>query len=938
MPTNIQAKWFGGPKADLGDPIDQSLRFIQANKTCLTKTLSQAGNRRTWTFSTWFKKAPHSYNYRIFTGGNTSGGSTFTSFMLQGDNTIRFYSYNGSSVIHNYISTHQFSDASAWYHMVVAYDTTNATAADRIKIYVNGQRITDWATETHPSLNYDSYINKSGDELNVGTYIGGTSNANNDNFIKGYLAETVFIDGAQLDATNFGRTNEDGVWVNKTYSGSYSGNSFRFKYNSSDGLGYDSSGLGNNFTANNFDEYIDDVKVYFPVTGTASTAALGTTLRGITPNGNGGSSIGVNSTNHMDVDFGRSATSHTLTTSNSGAGVTVYVSPDGTANSWIASNITNTSFTSPQTITASNNSAFRYMRFTCAGYTVGNVTGPVGGFSLDIDYIDTPNNNVPIINPHIKTPTSTVLSEALLKNIDSNGNYPNVIPGTSVCRGKQYWEYEYLNPSGYPYLGLAKAQDIQNGGNWYSSGGGIFYVTASGSVGGWTDNTATGWSASAGDILSCAYDADTQQMQFRLNNGTAVTKTVSGYTGDVVPMISDALSKGARVNFGNYPFKYTPPAGYTGMASNDLDEPAIKDPKKHFDIVTWTGNAVDNRNITGLAFAPDFVWHKQLNGTQPWGMYDTCRGATIRQTSSTNQADSTQADALQAFNSDGFQIGTDGQVNGNGHSYIAYCWKAGGATTADNSAGAGNVPTAGSVKIDGANLTSALAGTIPAKRLSANTTAGFSIVTYTGTGSNGTIAHGLTEAPDLVFYKITSSTNGWATYSFRTPNNYMQLNIAGGESSSNVTFNQTDPTNSVLSVGSSVLTNGNTSSYLAYCWHSVPGFSKVGQHRGNGNTDGNFIHTDFKPRYLLIKSTSTSQGWVVYDTKRHPYNPVDEYYYANLTDATNSSATVEVDFYANGFKFRDTHSLINQSGIYYLYMAFAENPFGGENTAPATAR
>ena len=680
-------------------------------------------------------------------------------------------------------------------------------------------RVTNWDTETHPTQNFNSYINRNSQELVVGSYIGGTSNANNDNHIEGYLAETVFIDGSQLAVTEFGRTNEDGVWVNKTYDGSYSGNSFRLVYDNSAGLGDDSSGLGNDFTANNFE-----------------TTAL-----------------------------------------------------------------------------SSSN------------------------FSNDIDYTDTPTNNVPVINPHIKTPTSTVLSEGLLKNIDSNGNYPNVIPGTSVCRGKQYWEYEYLNPSGYPYLGLAKALDIQNGSTWYNTGGGIFYVTSSGSVGGWTDNTATGWSASAGDILSCAYDADTQQMQFRLNNGNAVTKTVSGYTGDVVPMISDALSKGARVNFGNYPFRYTPPAGYTGMASNDLDEPAIKDPKKHFDIITWTGNGTDDRDITGLDFAPDFVWFKQTDTTNNHLMYDTCRGATIRQISSSNVADSTLANDLQAFNSDGFQVGDGGRVNNSGSAYKAHCWKAGGAPTATNSAGAGNVPTAGSVKIDDANLTTALSGTIAANKLSANTTAGFSIVTYTGTGANATVAHGLTQAPDLVFYKITSSTNGWCVYSRLTgPTKYMQLNQAGAETTSSTVFNDTDPTSSVLNVGTNVLTNGNTSSYLAYCWHSVPGFSKIGEHRGNGNADGNFIHLDFRPRFLIVKGTN-SNNWVWYDSEGHKYNPVDRYQYANLTNAEDSSSTVEVDFYANGFKFRDSHSMINASGVYYLYMAFAENPFGGENTAPATA-
>lgn len=943
MPTNIQSEWFGGPKADLGDEIAQSLRFITANKTCLTKTLSQAGNDQTWTFSTWLKKSPHGTNYRIFTGGTPSGGSQFTSFMLQSDNTIRFYSYNGSSVIHDYRSTAQFNDVSAWYHFVVAYDTTNATAADRIKIYVNGTQITEWQSgyQNAPTQNFNSYINRNSQELNVGTYIGGTSNANTDNFIEGYLAETVFIDGSQLAPTEFGRTNGDGVWVNKTYDGSYSGNSFRFKYNSSDGLGYDCSGLGNNFTANNFNEYSSAVNVYFPVTGDAATVALGTTLRGTTPNGNGGTPITVNSTNHMDVDFGRSATSHTLTITNSGSGVTIYVSPDGTANSWVASNVTNGSFTSGQTITAGDSSAFRYLRFTCGNYNVSNVTAPVGGFTGDVDYKDTPTSNYPTMNslfPHTSPQYSGNWEDG---NLSAGGHTTAWASAGSTMylpkTGKWYAEFELTNTSSYQnwYIGVM-SYDTDFGN--YSTGYALVLdhgnnVSETGTILAQGSGTFT-----QGDVVGIAVNMDTKTVEWFKNGVSHVSATAASSTWD--SYLNDEPGGGGlfiqsrlyyysgqrlNINYGQRSFIYTPPAGYKALQSNELPEPEIKNGKEHFDAVSFTGTA-GAKTITGLQFQPDLVWIKSSSHTTQSVVFDSVRGASAGYHSPYDTGNQeTVHGSMTSFNSDGFTVGAaaGGElVNGGSRQYSAWCWKCDESFTPAVTGGLTNVS---------------------GKR---NTKAGLSIVKFDGSLQNATIEHGLNSKPHFVWVKRVSGSTGPGDHvcwhiSIGANNEY-HMNNSGSATAfgASGTWNYTAPSDSVLSLGNYNTINASGNTMVAYIFAPVAGYSKFGRYRGNSSDNGPFVYTGFKPRFIILKKTIGANGsWIMYDTVRDSSNPNTN----SLTGADSNAAEVlsgnNIDILSNGFKVRDPGSICNGSSqsVEISYLAFAEHPFGGENTPPVPA-
>ena len=267
---------------------------------------------------------------------------------------------------------------------------------------------------------------------------------------------------------------------------------------------------------------------------------------------------------------------------------------------------------------------------------------------------------------------------------------------------------------------------------------------------------------------------------------------------------------------------------------------------------------------------------------------------------------------------------------------MTHGWKAGGAPTASNSESAGATPTAGSVKIDGSNLGSALAGSIAATKITAKTTAGFSIVLYTGTGSNGTIAHGLSSAPTVIFIKDRSIASNWLAYvdaSNATKGRYfMNLNTNGAEFDNGASgyFQGTAPSSTVISLNdSSYNTSGNN--YLAYCWHDVVGYSKFGPYKGNSNADGTYVHTGFSVKWLMIKKASAGENWVIWDKERDTFNVRDSYLIANTTAAETVYGGVKVDFLSNGFKFRGNEQLINDSSNTFIYMAFAEQPFKYSN-------
>jgi hypothetical protein len=323
---------------------------------------------------------------------------------------------------------------------------------------------------------------------------------------------------------------------------------------------------------------------------------------------------------------------------------------------------------------------------------------------------------------------------------------------------------------------------------------------------------------------------------------------------------------------------------------------------------TYAGNGTSqsvnngNNNTIGTTFQPDFAWLKDRTSVASHLLFDSVRGATKYLISNDSAAETTNATTLTAFNSNGFSVGSFGGANGSGDNFVGWQWKSSGSTVSN---------TNGSIT----------------STVSANTTAGFSIVTYTGNGSTGTVGHGLGVAPSLVIAKTRSVVYDWYVYHGSIPATqtlFLDLTLAATTATA---WNNTAPTRSVFSVGSSNGTNQNGTTMVAYCWAAVPGYSAFGSYTGNGSSDGPFIYTGFRPRYILIKRTDSTGDWVVQDTSRSPYNVADNALFPNLSNAESVSVGYITDFLSNGFKIRNTALNENVNGATYVYIAFAENPF-----------
>jgi|1_EtaG_2_1085319.scaffolds.fasta_scaffold12352_3 hypothetical protein len=345
----------------------------------------------------------------------------------------------------------------------------------------------------------------------------------------------------------------------------------------------------------------------------------------------------------------------------------------------------------------------------------------------------------------------------------------------------------------------------------------------------------------------------------------------------------------------------------------------IDNPELYFQTKLWTGTGSSNAlTLDGDEdMQPDFVWIKCRSVGEAHRLYDPVRGATKQLVTSDTSAESTDATGLTAFDSDGFTVSTGNPVNASARTYVAWCWKAGTAFSNDASA-----TSVGSIDSDG----------------SINQDAGFSICSYTGTGSAGTIKHGLNSTPSIIILKNRiGGSLFWYMYHKSLGNNTeLYLNATDAAPASTSAWNTTSPTSSVFSVGSHAGTNGSSEGTIAYCFLDVQGYSKFGSYTGNGSTtSGIFIHTGFKPAFYMSKRTDSTDDWNLHDNKRPAYNPANIFLEPNTQD---TEGTRTIDFLSNGIKHYTSNAGYNASGATYIYMAFAEAPFVNSNGVPNNAR
>jgi hypothetical protein len=780
-----------------GYDINNSLRFRASASASLSRTPS-ATNQKTWTWSGWVKRGA------IEDGGIFGAGASGTNYF-----NIRFQSEVISVVSENpslaieLRTTPVYRDPSAWYHIVLAVDTTQATAANRAKLYVNGVQVTAFTTAVYPTLNLDMVVNSA-----VVHYNGRI--ANSAIYFDGYLTEINFIDGQALTPSSFGETDTTtGSWKPKAYTGTYGTNGFYLKFSDIATTSGSNAGLGKDFSGN--------------------------------------------------------------------------------ANYWTTNNI---SVTAGVTYDAMIDSP------TLTSATVANYA---------------------VLNPLWKASTGT-LSSANLNYTDSDSLQKYVRSTIGVTSGKWYFEGVFTNTTSAMFIGMSADTETSTSGNAYignsANGWSMQVSTTVNKVnnGNFTSISSTNY-INTSNVFQVAYDADNGKLFFGVNNtwfGSAdpVAGTNAQFTsvsGTLYASIGTQGNGAVAINFGQRPFTYTPPTGFVALNTYNLPDSTIKKGSSYMDATTYTGTGATQVVTNSGSMKPDLVWLKSRSNARDHRLMDTVRGINLGLQSNLTSAEYTGT-ALSSINSNGFTLNTTDNQNVSAEPYIGWQWQAGQGTNTSNTSG---------------TITSTV---------SVNTTAGFSVVTYTGTGANATVGHGLGVAPSMMIIKQRNSTQSWSVYHASLgATKRLYLDLTDAVETTTTAWNSTAPTSSVYSVGTSAATNGNGNTFVAYCWAEIAGFSKFASYTGNGSTDGPFIFLGFRPKFVMIKRTDSTNDWNMYDSRIGAYNVIDELLKANTSAAETTYYTYGIDFLSNGFKLRETDTGQNASGGTYIVAAFAENPFKNAN-------
>ena len=816
--------------------IENSVRMSDASNSQIYWSAGTPSSGNIWTASFWFKK------YSVGAGqaanemfGAGSSGAAYMFWAFDGNDKFTFQSTadgnkgatTGSPV---------FRDVSAWSHMVIRADTTQSTQADRLRVYLNGEQLTTWGTDSIGTSTWN-YINQSG----FNQYWGGASGiANGNPGCNFYLADINFCDGQSYDASYFGE-DKNGIWVPIDPSVTYGNNGYRLEFKQTgtsadaSGIGADTSGNGNHFTI------------------------AGITAEDIV----------------LDSPSANWATMNPLYP---GVGITYY---EGNLKLSASSGFSTTAYGSQSTIAIPKDKKV-YIEIE-ETVTEGNVWSAG---------IATANDK----------PNSTLVGGPQSITVYNRQVYVNGV------------ENDYGASAGLGGLGSTRLQ--------------------------------------AGDILGIAVDGSTGEVWFAQNNSWFKTPTTndSGTVGDpsagtnpigtisnpkdedLFLVVSGNGASNIWINFGQDTqniasaesdanelgtFEYAPPTDHVCLATPSLTEPAIgpnstEQADDNFSAVIYTGD--NSQSVTGIGFQPDLVWVKTRDHSYNHQLHDSVRGATAGALFS-NSSGAETAFEFDSFDSDGFTTdsGNITGINATGDSQVAWNWKAGG-TAVSNTSG---------------SITSSV---------SANSTAGVSIVTYTGAGT-GTVGHGLGATPSMYIVKCRSnSATNWRVYNKHLASDaetdYLTLDSTATKNDATF-WNDTAPTDDVFSVFNFDDTGTSGRTYVAYVFADVEGFSKFGSYEGNSSgTNGPFVYTGFAPSLVLGKAIDQTGRWWMYDSARSPQMNytigTGAYIAANSTMANGSqveasdSGVNAIQLLSNGFKVNTTNGEWNGNNLTYIYLAFAD--------------
>jgi len=996
----------GGQRVGQFQPITEtysvpnSVIFNDNDSPSLTWTPgADASSQTTFTISMWFKRGDLSNNGALIAGYGGSGATLDEIRFNSGDGKIYFRKAN----VNVLVTTQVLRDPSAWYHLVLAVDTNDATSGDRYKLYLNGVRITAFDTATYPS----SGATFTGFTKNVAQYVGAAGAATGS--FDGYLAEVIMIDGQSLGPDSFGQLDAStNKWIPKDASGlTFGTNGFYLDFESGkestsgatttnmNATQFVNGSMGSwgtgdtayDFTGGTADRNINTGTSFIPSStdfdfyGTLSAAASpnapflgwynsGTNTNAGTPSttasagvyGRNGNSTGSSSgwlllsgtreaeRPNKSWEFQRKVGVHrrgsqlygslngridhkysSTPSTTSAGGLFLGNSGDGTSYTW--SDVHSITYSSTTQNQYGLDSSGNGNNFTEEG-----TWDFLGGGNLSYD---TPTrNSLGFWDGEFETGSTETDPEFGNTKINNNtGNNVGTPSRGFVSSGKWYYEIDVLavyNGTGNSTYGVYGVVDYDSYGDTYdnTASGSLAY---GGKVVGWksdgakvdeSSQTASVFNTvSAGDVIQIALDMDNGAVWFGKNNTWELSATASeiengdtsnavrtGLTGEWSPVFHRwtltervEINAGSAFRFSNSElsldtasggyFKYTPPNGFKSLNNDNLP--------------------LSNGDLSA------FVWIKNRDAADNHMLFDAVRGVTKDMHSNSNAAEVTNANTLTRFLKNGFEVSNDAEVNTSGESYVAWQWLNDSLTTSSNA--------------DGSITSTVLA----------NTTSGFSTATYTGNATVGaTVGHGLGVAPKMVIVKTNSGTENWVVgHDSMGWTKAMYLNSTSAQITLDIYWNNTAPTSSVVELHDHPVTNGSGYTYVMYSFAEVEGFSKFGSYTGNGSTDGPFVYTGFKPRFVMIKRYTSTESWPILDTARgsgtfgsdagsggdNPTagNDLNAVLVASTTAAEedNVGGSRRASYVSNGFKVRTTNTAMNASGSGYIYMAFAESPF-----------
>ena len=914
---------------DTAFTVDRSLRFNDGDSPYLNRTPSSASNRRTFTFSFWVKRANLGIYTHIF--GMQYSTSAYQ-FVIRFDNDDKLTVFDFQTPLGGMqmrkTSNAVFRDVSAWYHIVAAIDTTQSTGSNRNRIYVNGNELTSFDNDNTPSQNHDTIVNT------TNTHFIGQKNSSN--YFDGYLAEFHFIDGQQLTPSSFGETNATtGQWIPKDTSGlTYGTNGYRLQFADNSGttattLGKDTSGNSNNFTPNNFSVSAGQGNDSLEDTPTNNFATINGSFKVDGFNGTrtlsqGNLSIS-GSTNDSSGDFMQAASI-----------------PFPLTGKWyVEANV------------------------TALGTSGGNEGGPFIGI-MDIPY----NHSDPkakVIRADGKVATTGNAGGA------GNSQFTSSFGG-SVSQG-DVWQLAYDADNRYVYFG--------KNNNWANGSGSYNQSNFSNAQAYATQPTAgvqqvyiftSPYSAVSMSFeldfnfgqRAFAYTPPTGYEQLKSANLPDPTILLPNEHFDTLLWTGNATTSDRSITGLNF----QPDWAWTKTRSfayhHALFDAVRGLPNRLFSDQTLAENGASGGNIA--SFDNDGITWDYGSGNEWWNIngYNYVAWNWNAGTDGKTYTVTVVSDSGNKYRFDGYGTSAVTLDLAEGGTYIfnypsAHPFRF--STTSDGTHGGGSEYTTGVTVLSSTSIQIVVAASAPQlyyfctihsgmggaintnstlgssnfdgtiqSKVKVNTSAGFSIINYTGNGTAGsTVGHGLGVKPDFMILRNRPDVTNWIVYHSKLATDgqsFLELNeTQDGLSTSTTLYNSTAPSSSVITLGTNNASNGNNDAMLVYAFSEVAGYSRIGFYIGNGRTDGTFVFCGFRPAWLLIKKSSAAGSWVLWDNKRNPHNTCDIDINPNRDFAEDNYSNHDVDFLSNGFKFTYPDQTTNHNAYKYVFIAFAESPF-----------